>query len=201
MNTPIGSLLVAMSTAAIFAGCIDDPAAPSAEAWEQATEAVTTPGVVPVDAVASRHADLLVADRPVFLHASPNDAFAQTGVQSFGGLSFVAYERTHLGLPVIGGDFVLVIDGTGQTAYHSVAQERPIEISSITPKLSQVGAESIAARQLRSLTRVEGTRLVVNALGDTPRLAWESTVEGFGADGISRLTVDVDAITGAVLRE
>src|SRR5687767_122067 len=61
--------------------------------------------------------------------------------------------------------------------------------------MSQVGAESIAARQLRSLTRVEGTRLVVNALGDTQRLAWEATVEGFGADGISRLTVDVDAIT------
>jgi Zn-dependent metalloprotease len=51
------------------------------------------------------------------------------------------------------------------------------------------------------VTRVEGTQLVVNALGDTARLAWETTVEGFGADGISRLTVDVDAITGAVLRE
>jgi Zn-dependent metalloprotease len=118
-----------------------------------------------------------------------------------GGLSYVAYERTHLGLPVIGGDFVLVIDGTGQIAYHSVAQERPIDIPSITPTLSQVGAESIAARQLLSVTRVEGTQLVVNALGDTARLAWESTVEGFGANGISRLTVDVDAITGAVLSE
>src|SRR6185503_15590321 len=136
-----------------------------------------------------------------FLHASPNDAFAQSRVEASGGLSYVAYERTHLGLPVIGGDFVLVLDGAGQIAYQSIAQERPIELASITPRLSQVGAESIAARQLRSLTRVEGTQLVVNALGDTARLAWESTVEGFGADGISRLTVDVDAITGSVLRE
>src|ERR1044071_4206567 len=158
MNTPIGSLLVAMSTAAIFAGCIDDPAAPSAATWAQATGAATIPGRVPFDAVASRHADVLVADRPVFLHASPNDEFAQTGVESIGGLSYVAYERTHLGLPVIGGDFVLAIDGAGQMAYHSIAQERPIEIPSITPKLSQVDAESIAARQLLTVTGVEGTR-------------------------------------------
>jgi Zn-dependent metalloprotease len=222
MNTSIGSFLVAMSTAAIFAGCIDDPAAPSAAAspegiaavpavgrapavanatWAQATGAATISGLVPAYALASRHADVLVTSRPAFLHASPNDAFAQTSVVPSGGLSYVAYERTHLGLPVIGGDFVLVIDGTGQITYHSVAQERPTDIPSITPTLSQVDAESIAARQLPTVTGVEGTQLVVNALGDTPRLAWESTVDGFGANGISRLTVDVDAITGAVLRE
>src|SRR5262249_14285212 len=79
--------------------------------------------------------------------------------------------------------------------------ERPIDLPSITPSLSQTAAETIASQRLRSLTRVEGTQLVVNALGATPRLAWESTVDGFGANGISRLTVDVDALTGAVLRE
>jgi zinc metalloprotease ZmpA len=215
MNSPIRSFLVAMSTAATLAGCIDDPADPSAAASPDdiaavpavgrtpavATGAATTPGLVPAFALASRHADALVANRPAVLHASPHDAFAQTSVVPSGGLSYVAYERTHLGLPVIGGDFVLVIDGAGQIAYHSVAQERPIDIASITPTLSQVAAESIAARQLLTVTRVEGTQLVVNALGATARLAWESTVEGFGPDGISRLTVHVDAITGAVLHE
>ena len=214
MNSPIGSFLVAMSTAAMFAGCIDDPAAPSAAASPddtaavsavgraaQATGAATTPGLVPAYSLASRHADVLVASRPAFLHVSPDDAFAQTSVVPSGRLSYVAYERTHLGLPVIGGDFVLVIDGTGQVTYRSVAQERPIDIRSITPTLSQAAAESIAARQLLTVTGVEGTQLVVDALGATARLAWQSTVEGFGADGISRLTVDVDAITGAVLRE
>src|SRR5689334_7244808 len=218
MKAPIGSVLVAMSTATMLAGCIDDPADPSAAAspddiaavpaagrapaGTNAAQAATTPGMVPSFAFASRHADVLVASRPAFLHASPNDAFAQTGVVPSGELSYVAYERTHLGLPVIGGDFVLVIDGAGQIAYRSVAQERPIDLPSITPTLSQAAAESIAARQLLTVTRVEeGTQLVVNALGPTARLAWESTVEGFGDDGISRLTVDVDAITGAVLRE
>jgi zinc metalloprotease ZmpA len=222
MNIPIGSFLVAMTAGALFAGCIDDPAAPSAAAspdgiaavpavgrapaganptWAQATGAATTSGLDPAAALAIRHADVLVASRPAFLHANPNDAFVQTNVVPSGGLSYVAYERTHLGLPVIGGDFVLVIDGTGQLTYQSVAQERPIDISSITPTLSQVAAESIAARQLLTVTHVEGSQLVVNALGDTARLAWESTVEGFGPNGISRLTVDVDAISGAVLHE
>src|ERR1043166_7810881 len=203
MKAPVRSLLGAMSTAAIFAGCIDDPGAPAAAsaASAQASGVATTSGLAPAYAVASHHADVLVAGRPAFLHASPNDEFTQTHVVPSGALSYVAYERTHLGLPVIGGDFVLVIDGTGQIAYHSIAQEHPIEIPSITPALSQAAAESIAARQLLTVTGVEGTQLVVNALGATARLAWESTVDGFGASGISRLTVDVDAITGAVLRE
>jgi zinc metalloprotease ZmpA len=201
MNTPIGTFLVAMSTAAMFAGCIDDPTVPAVGRAPAVASATGALAAGPANALASRHADALVTGRPAFLHASPNDAFAQTRVEASSGLSYVAYERTHLGLPVIGGDFVLVIDDSGQIAYHSVAQERPIDISSITPTLSQVGAEAIAARQLLKVTGVEGTHLVVNALGDTARLAWESTVEGFGPDGISRLTVHVDAITGAVLHE
>jgi Zn-dependent metalloprotease len=219
MNTPIRFVLVALSTAASFSGCISDPTDPSPAAspgglaaqgrapavanatGPRATGAATTPDLAPASALAGQHADALVASRPAYLHASPDDAFAQTSVVPSGGLSYVAYERTHRGLPVIGGDFVVVIDGTGQIAYHSVAQQRAIDIPSITPTLSQVDAASIAARQLRTVTRVEDTRLVVHALDGIARLAWESTVEGFGADGASRLTVAVDAITGAVLGE
>ncbi|HEX8107063.1 MAG TPA: M4 family metallopeptidase [Kofleriaceae bacterium] len=102
---------------------------------------------------------------------------------------------------MVGGDFVLVMDGAGQILSKSTALEHPIDVPSITPTLSQGAAETIASQRLRSLTRVEGTQLVVHALGPTPRLAWESTVDGFGANGISRLTVHVDAITGAVLGE
>ena len=94
----------------------------------------------------------------------------------------------------------MVMDGAGQNIYNSVALDHPIALASITPTLTQGGAEAIATLRLRSVTRVEGTQLVVNALGATARLAWESTVDGVGANGISRLTVDVDAITGDVLR-
>jgi Zn-dependent metalloprotease len=217
----IGSFFIALSTAAIFAGCVDDPDAASAAATPdgigtattagasvvasttsaQAIGAPTSPGLAAAYALASSNAAAIVASRPAFLHASPNDAFVQGRMESSSGLFYVPYERTYAGLPVVGGDFVLVVDGAGQHVFHSVAQERPIDIPSITPTLSQAAAEAIATQRLRSVTRVEGTQLVVNALGATARLAWESTVDGFGANGISRLTVDVDALTGSVLRE
>src|SRR6185369_8426407 len=69
-----------------------------------------------------------------------------------------------------------------------------------TPKLTSAAAESVATKQLKTTTAVEGTSLVVFALGTSPRLAWESIVDGTSLEGPSRLTVDVDALTGAVLR-
>jgi Zn-dependent metalloprotease len=119
---------------------------------------------------------------------------------SFGGTHYVPYERTYAGLPVVGGDFVVVVDASGQIIYNSVALERPIGSVSVTPALTRAAAEAIATGQLRTVSQIEDTQLVVNALGPTVRLAWESTVDGVGAGGISRLTVDVDALTGAVLR-
>jgi zinc metalloprotease ZmpA len=219
MSRTFGCFFVAISTAALFAGCVDDPGAASAAAEPDdvgaapagrgAVVAATAtwapgplaPGLAAAYARASQNADMLVASRPAFLHASPNDAFVQNRVMPSSGLFYVAYERTHAGLPVVGGDFVTVVDGAGQIIYNSVALERPIDIASVKPTLSQAGAEAIASRQLRSVTSVEGTQLVVYALGATARLAWETTMNGFGANGISRLTVDVDAITGAVLGE
>src|SRR5678815_5364709 len=221
MNRTFGCLSLAISTAATLAGCVGDPGAasgtatpddPSAVAAAKGTPAAVSatwtqtagqmaPGLAAAYALASSNADVLVATRPAFLHVSPNDEFAQRSVMSSSGVFYVAYERTHAGLPVIGGDFVMVVDGAGQVTYTSVAQDHLIDVPSLTPTLSQVGAEAIASRQLRSVTRVEGTQLVVYALDGNSRLAWESTINGFGANGISRLTVDVDAITGAVLHE
>ena len=162
---------------------------------------IGAPGLAGAYAVAGLNADAFVASRPDFLQASPHDAFVQGRVASSDGVFYVPYERTYAGLPVVGGDFVTVVDGAGQIVHNSTALARPIDLASIAPSLSRVAAETIATQRLRSVTGVEGTQLVVNAMGATPRLAWESTVNGFGANGISRLTVDVDALTGAVLRE
>src|SRR5678815_4492486 len=172
MNRSIGTFFVALSTAAMFAGCVDDPgaaspaatpdgtgAAPAAgrasAAWAQTVGAPTTSGLAPAYALASRNADVLVASRPPFLFASPHDAFAQGRVVSSSGLFYVPYERTYAGLPVVGGDFVTVVDGAGRILYNSSALERQIDLASIAPSLSQVAAEAIASRQLRSVTRVE----------------------------------------------
>src|SRR2546430_11179332 len=66
-----------------------------------------------VQAMAARSADALVAAKPSALFASAGDQFVQRGVTSSAGLQYVSYERTFQGLPVIGGDFVVVTDGTG----------------------------------------------------------------------------------------
>jgi Zn-dependent metalloprotease len=151
--------------------------------------------------LAATKAETLVAARPAALQASEHDSFQQRKVFSSSGMQYVAYERTYKGLPVIGGDFVVAIDSAGQTRYTSVAQSSPIGALSTTATLSGTAAATIAKRQLKSVTNVEGTKLVVVAAEGKPAaLAWESTVNGVGAEGVSRLTVDVDAATGKVLR-
>jgi Zn-dependent metalloprotease len=149
---------------------------------------------------ASLTASTLVASRPAYLHASADDAFVQHPVISSGGLQYVPYDRTYKGLPVIGGDFVVVLDAAGQTTYTSVAQTRPIDALSVSPKLTAAAALAVAKRQLETVSTVEDNRLVVVNTGSTPALAWESTLNGVGTEGISRLTVDVNARTGSVLR-
>jgi Zn-dependent metalloprotease len=211
MSRTIGSVFLALSTATLFAGCAEDPGAAVAAATADPSTVTKTaamglnlgtqPGAGPAFAIASSHAASVLASRPTFLNASPHDAFVQRGVESSSGLSYVPFERTYAGLPVIGGDFVLVLDSAGQMVTSSSALDRAIDLPSLTPSLSQAAAQTIATMRLRTVSSVEGTRLVVHALGATPRLAWETTVNGTGANGISRLTVHVDAATGAVLGE
>jgi Zn-dependent metalloprotease len=149
---------------------------------------------------AAAAASTLVASRPAILHAGADEAFVQRQVISAGTLQYVPYDRTYKGLPVIGGDFVVVTDSAGHTKYTSVAQTRTLGTVAVTPKLSQADALAVATSKLQAVGAVEGTRLVVFALTGTAALAWESTVSGTGAEGPSRLTVDVDAATGKVLR-
>ncbi len=151
-------------------------------------------------ALAADKADALVASRPSILHASSNDTFRQGKVITSSGLNFVPYTRNYKGLPVTGGDFVVVTDSAGATKYTSVAQSSPIGELSTTPKITGTAAAATAKGQLKTVKSVEGTKLVVVAAeGKAARLAYETTVNGTDAHGISRLTVDVDAITGTVL--
>src|SRR5262245_45654385 len=151
-------------------------------------------------AVASQKAAALVAARPSYLFSSAAESFIQGSVISSAGVQYVPYRRTYNQLPVVGGDFVMVTNGAGQVIANSVAMTRPIGVLSTTPSLTRSAAEAVATKQLNTVNNTEGTQLVVYALGaGLARLAWESTVDGTGADGVSRLTVDVDALTGAVL--
>ncbi|MGR6319450.1 M4 family metallopeptidase [Micromonospora soli] len=158
------------------------------------------PDAAQARANAARSASALVATRPAYLHTSADEAFVQKQVISSEGTQYVAYDRTYRGLPVTGGDFVLATDGAGNLKYASVAQQQAIGNLATTPTLTSAAAEQTARAQLKTVSTVEGTNLVVYTLGAKPALAWETTVRGTAADGPSRLTVDVDAVSGKVLR-
>ncbi|SEP51022.1 M4 family metallopeptidase [Amycolatopsis saalfeldensis] len=167
---------------------------PTAQAQPAAPAAAQTADAMAVSAAAG-----LVASRPAALHASASDVFVQHNViSSTNGLKYVPYDRTYRGLPVVGGDFVVATDSTGQVVGTSVAQDATIDLPSVTPSVTGAQAQGTARQQLPTVDSVGAAQLVTYALG-SPRLAWESTVTGRDAEGPARLDVVVDALTGKVL--
>jgi Zn-dependent metalloprotease len=140
------------------------------------------------DAEAAAIAAELVRDRPRSLFASPDDEFTQLPVTTAQGWHYVPYERTYRGMPMIGGDFVVVVDPTGEVRTTSVALTHEVKEVAREPKLSLAKAQEIAG--LGKSPEVEG-ELVVFALGDASALAWH--VRGPASSAY------VDALTGAVL--
>jgi Zn-dependent metalloprotease len=164
----------------------------------QAASNARAAGGSPPTAAAQSARDL-VSSRPARLHPSSSDAFHQQAVISTrDGLQYVPYERTYKGLPVVGGDFVVVTRDNGRVISTAVAQKKAIDVST-DAAISKARAADIARGQLATATGVESTRLVVQALESTPRLAYESVVTGFRGATPSRLHVFVDAKTGDVL--
>jgi Zn-dependent metalloprotease len=161
-----------------------------------------TPGAASAATLAARSAAGLVASRPATLHASPDDAFTQHPViASREGLQYVPYERTYRGLPVVGGDFVVVTGADGQVLSTSIGRSGTVALASTAPVLTARQAADIALHRKHDGV-VDGAtdgHLVVFALGASPRLAFESIVSGHTAAVPSRLHVFVDAVTGAVL--
>jgi Zn-dependent metalloprotease len=153
------------------------------------------------DAMALNAAASVVASHSTALHASTDDVFIQRQVISSGNLKYVPYDRVYKGLPVYGGDVVVATDSAGQVLGTSVAQDATISLASITPTVTKQQAQAAARTEAAKTAKVDSVgaaTLVTYALG-TPRLAWESTAVGRDADGPSKLSVYVDALTGAVL--
>ncbi|GAA4128206.1 M4 family metallopeptidase [Nocardioides fonticola] len=157
------------------------------------------PGADRPQARAASAAGALVARRPAVLKASSFDRFHAQSVLTSHDLQYVPYERTYRGLPVVGGDFVITTDAEGHVLGTSVAQTRPVDLASVTPTIARGTARAKARRQVQQGTYDSLTRLVV-VQGKRSALAWETTVRGVRDGEASRLTVDVDALTGRVLR-
>ncbi|WP_020387053.1 M4 family metallopeptidase [Kribbella catacumbae] len=149
---------------------------------------------------AAQAASTLVANRPAGLQAGKSDGFiAKPVISEPSGLQYVPYERTFKGLPVVGGDFVVVTDATGAVKATSVAQTSAIPDLATKAGVSAATAKATATKQLKRVTSSTQPTLAVYALGSTPRLAWQSRVSGSNGRQPSSLSVYVDAATGKVL--
>jgi len=135
------------------------------------------------------------------VRASAADDFTATRtiIDSNGG-SHVRYNRTYKGLRVLGGDFVIHNAPGGAFAGASVAQPTAITVGT-SPKLTAEQAKAAAKTAFSGkMDKIGAPELIVDASEATPRLAWETKIDGVKADQTpSLLTVIVDASTGAVL--
>ncbi|MEW2388120.1 M20/M25/M40 family metallo-hydrolase [Streptomyces venezuelae] len=115
------------------------------------------------------------------------------------GLYSVAYERTYRGLPVVGGDAVVLADGKGKVRAVRAATDATI---SVTTKAKVTAAQAVGTSRakLATVKKVDSKRLVVRVRKDAPALAWETELTGRTKAGDpSKLHVFVNALTGKVI--
>ncbi|MEU8434868.1 M28 family peptidase [Streptomyces sp. NPDC029216] len=110
----------------------------------------------------------------------------------------VAYERSYRGLPVVGGDAVVLADGEGKVRALQSASSTVIDVAT-TPTVTAKAAESSSRAELAKVDKVDSSRLVVRLKDDKPVLAWETVLTGSTKTAPSRLHVFVDARTGKVV--
>ncbi|NEC63537.1 M28 family peptidase [Streptomyces sp. SID9727] len=185
--------MTAGTTLAVLAGmlvAVSGPSASADPAPPPAPKALTT-AVSAADKAAASGLDTLAK--------GPEERYERRMVTPWvNGLYSVAYERTYRGLPVVGGDAVVVADSRGRVRGSQSAVSRRINVPT-TATVSAKTAEATSRGQLRTVDKVESHRLVVRATGKRSRLAWETVLTGRTAKAPSRLHVFVDAGTGAVL--
>ncbi|MGA8113628.1 MAG: M4 family metallopeptidase [Actinocatenispora sp.] len=137
------------------------------------------------------------------VHATGADAFhVDRVVTDPDGATHVRYDRTYHGLTVYGGDIVVHTRADGSYLGASVAQQRPITVDTMPAITAGAAVAKARAAQHGRTTGVAAPRLVVDAVGAVPRLAYDTVVSGVQADGRtpSRDHVLVDADTGATIR-
>ncbi|HZM76093.1 MAG TPA: M4 family metallopeptidase [Candidatus Limnocylindrales bacterium] len=148
---------------------------------------------------------LVAADRAAdsgfdALAKGPHETFVRrAAVRGSGGFSYMSYDRTYRGLPVIGGDAVVVTDGRGAVRGTASAIGRGVQLASLTPSIPAATASALARKQLDTVEDSSPARLVVFSGEKEDRLAFETFSSGTRKGLPSRLRVYVDAETGSIL--
>ncbi|MFB7911081.1 M28 family peptidase [Kitasatospora sp. NPDC056076] len=188
-----GRLLTTATTLTVLAGLIGATAG--------AATAAPTPSPAPPSALAAavNAADAAAAAGTDALAKGPGETYERKAVTPWlNGLYSVSYERSYRGLPVVGGDAVVLADGKGTVRGLQSAATGPVG-GSITPQISAANAEKTARTKLPVVDQVESRRLVVRVKDGAGRLAWETVLKGRTETAPSHLHVFVDAATGEVV--
>ncbi|MFC7983202.1 M20/M25/M40 family metallo-hydrolase [Streptomyces sp. NPDC057336] len=195
-RTAVAGTVLAMTLAGVvvpasLASASERSASPAAESAAEPTPAARA--VAAADRAVRSGLDALVA-------GGPDEQYDRHQVTPWGeDLYSVAYERTYHGLPVVGGDAVVLADGKGRVRAVQSATGAAIAV----PTEAEVRAEDAVAtsrERLASVDEVESERLVVHVRDDVQTLAWETVLTGTTEKKKpSRLHVFVDARSGEVV--
>ena len=85
----------------------------------------------------------------------------------------MAYERTHEGLRVVGGDFVVLANADGQVVGSSVAQDAPVDIACTTPRSPPPARPTSPSGQVDEVSRRLGARSSSSGTA-TPAPGWRT---------------------------
>ncbi|MFI6905507.1 M28 family peptidase [Nonomuraea sp. NPDC050394] len=190
------SVLAAVAGLAVTAAMVINPAAAAAPPGVNPQKSLTASDPKSLAATA---ADRAVASGLDELRKGPDETYWRRAVTpGASGMFYVSYDRTYKGLPVVGGDAVVVTDSQGRVRDTTAASGPAPADLAVRPVVSAERAIRVSKSRL-SRVDVTGTpRLVVLAWGERPTLAWETVVEGVAARKPSKQHVFVDARTGKV---
>ncbi|MEQ4715647.1 M4 family metallopeptidase [Nonomuraea sp. B19D2] len=187
--------VVGMATAATLA--LQAPpanAAPPGAAPRKQTTRAGDPA-----SLAAQVADKAISSQLDELTRGPDEAYSRVAVTpGAADMYYVSYERTYKGLPMVGGDAVVVTDAAGNVR-DTVAAAGPTP--SDVPTSATISADRATEVARTRLSRVDDTaapRLVVLAWGEKPRLTWDAMVSGIAEGKPSIQHVFVDARTGEI---
>ncbi|WP_233525854.1 M4 family metallopeptidase [Actinomadura spongiicola] len=149
--------------------------------------------------IAAGSADRAIAAQPSTFKLAAEDKIVDLGVTSgLNGLQYVAYTRTHAGLPVQGGDFVVVTNAAGGVLSTHVNQTRELDVDT-KAKISAAAAAKTSRAHVAKVEKVSAPKLTVLANG-AGRLVYETVVTGTKKNNAPTIMhVYVDAKSGKVV--
>ncbi|MGV9307963.1 M28 family peptidase [Nonomuraea sp. NPDC004354] len=191
------SVLAAVAGLATTTALVVNPAAASAPPGVKPQQNLTA-GNDPAS-LAAKAADQAVSSGLDELRKGPDETYWRRAVTAgASGMFYVSYDRTYKGLPVVGGDAVVVTDSEGRVRDTTAASGPAPQNLNVRPRVTAERAIEVSRGRLSKVDDSEAPRLVVLAWGGQPRLAWETVVSGVADGKPSRQHVFVDARTGRV---